>query len=303
MYTSLMIPSLLVSLVLQFQWSVEAFALFGVLHSFRRDSTQGGQLFATMEELSDMSRSSILESEDVLRAAAAITRDSCPLLGVKSVGVDYGLVRTGIAATVGYNPKPLEIISDLNNTEVCERIVEICHSEQVQQVIVGLPLHKNGTEAEQTNLTRVFAAELAVKVLQTFGPNVPVYMWDERYTSKEAAARAHSRDPNQVLYGILDAEAACIILENFYNDNGEGAERVPVAEEIVARYQEIWELKQKQEEALAEAALSDRYARLQWRKEAMERDRQLEARLLAMSGTSSSRSSPSKKKKKGKQKR
>jgi putative Holliday junction resolvase len=214
------------------------------------------------------------------------------------VGVDYGLVRTGVAATVGYNPKPLEIISDLNNTEVCHRVVEICRSEQAQQVIVGLPLHKNGTEAEQTNLTRVFASELALKVLSALGPDVPVYMWDERYTSKEAAARAHSRDPNQVLYGLLDAEAACIILENFYTDSGEGAERVQVSEEIVKHYQDVWEQAQQQEELLAQAALADRYSRLQWRKEAMERDRQQEAE-LAISGASTK----TKKKKKGKHKR
>jgi len=299
---SLLLPSILASLVPHWSTLSEAY-----VHSRisvgggwlqKRSDNNGRRLHASMDELSDMSRSSVLQSQDVLRAAAAVTRDSCPLLGIKSVGVDYGLVRTGVAATVGYNPKPLEIISDLNNTEVCERVVEICRSEQAQQVIVGLPLHKNGTEAEQTHLTRVFAAELAIKVLHSLGPDVPVYMWDERYTSKEAAARAHSRDPNQVLYGILDAEAACIILENFYTDSGEGAERVPVSEELVNKYQEIWQERQKEEEALTQAALADRSFRLQWRKDAMERDRELEAQ-----AATSSTSIKSKKKKKGKQKR
>jgi hypothetical protein len=39
---------------------------------------------------------------ELIRAAASLTQDSCRLLGVKSVGVDYGLSRTGIAATVGF---------------------------------------------------------------------------------------------------------------------------------------------------------------------------------------------------------
>ena len=233
-------------------------------------------------------------SDNVLRAAASVTRDACPLLGVKSVGVDYGTVRTGVAATVGYNPKPLDILSDLNNTEVCQSLVEICRSEQAKQVIVGLPLHKNGTEAEQTNLTRIFAAELAHHVLFELGPECPVYMWDERYTSKEAAARAHSRNPSQFLYGTLDAEAACIILEHFYNDNGKGAERVQVTEEALKLYEEISRERVLREEAMVRAALEERDSRLQWRKEAMERDRLLQ---LKMSEESESALSSQKKKK------
>lgn len=102
----------------------------------------------------------------IMSAAAAITQESCQLLGVKSLGVDYGLVRTGVAATVGYDPTPLKILSHLNNTEVSKQVVEMCRVEQANQVIVGLPLHKNGTEANQTTITRAFAAELADHVIR-----------------------------------------------------------------------------------------------------------------------------------------
>ena len=102
----------------------------------------------------------------IMSAAASITKESCKLLGVKSLGVDYGLVRTGVAATVGYDPKPLKILSNLNNTEVSQHVIALCRAEQADQVIVGLPLHKNGTEANQTSITRVFAAELAEHVIR-----------------------------------------------------------------------------------------------------------------------------------------
>lgn len=102
----------------------------------------------------------------IILAAAAITKESCRLLGIKSLGVDYGLVRSGVAATVGYDPTPLRILSNLNNTELSQHIVEICRSEQASQVIVGLPLHKNGTEANQTTITRMFAAELADNLMR-----------------------------------------------------------------------------------------------------------------------------------------
>jgi putative transcription antitermination factor YqgF len=213
-------------------------------------------------------------------AAAAVTQQSCQLLGVKSVGVDYGLVRTGLAATVGYSPKPLAILSDLNSTEVCHQVIKHCKAEQASQIIVGLPLHKNGTEAEQTNVTRIFATELATIALQTLGPKVPVYMWDERYTSKEAAARAHSHDPNRWLHGTLDADAACIILEHYYNSNGKDAHQVLPPKEVQEECIRVWEIARNREEESLRAAMEQRQGgRTLKRQEAMERARQLEAEM------------------------
>ena len=232
----------------------------------------------------------------LVEAAASATQESSKILGVKSLGVDYGLVRTGIAVTVGFEPKPLAILSDLNSTQVCEKVVEICKSEQANRVIVGLPLHKNGTEAEQTNITRVFASELSLHVIKGLGPSVPVYLWDERYTSKEAAARAHSKNPNRQLYGTLDADAACIILENYYDDNGKDAEHVSVPDQIFDECSRFWEEKRIQTERESQAAQRDRDEKSRWRKEAMERDRQLEM----TNGGSVSKSKKKKKKKKRK---
>ena len=240
--------------------------------------------------------------ENVMEAAAGMTQDSCQLLGIKSLGVDYGLVRTGIAVTVGYAPKPLEILSDFNNTQLCDEIVTICQREQgISRVILGLPLHKNGTEAEQTNLTRIFASELAQKVLWGLGPDVPVIFWDERYTSKEAAARLHARDPTQGLYGQLDADAACIILENYYNDNGVGhSELVQVPSDMLAEATRLWEENKMKEELRLRAAQEERDQRLNWRKQAMERDRQLEIKISSSEVAATSNKKKKKKKKKKK---
>ena len=234
----------------------------------------------------------------ILQAAAGITQESCQILGVKSVGVDYGLARTGIAVTIGYDPKPLTILSNLNSTQVCEKIIGTCRTEQANRIIVGLPLHKNGTEAEQTNLTRIFATELANHAIIGLGPNVPVFLFDERYTSKEAAARINSKNPKSSdLYGLLDAEAACIILEQYYNDNGIGAEPVTVPNELYERYKIIWDEKKLLEEERLEAAQKDRESRVRWRKEAMERDRELEQSLAEQSERTKKKKKKKKKKK------
>ena len=90
-------------------------------------------------------------NEILLDAAASLTQESCSLLGVKSIGVDYGVVRTGVAVTVGYDPKPLAILADLNTTQVCQQVVRTCQSERANQVVVGLPLHGRD-HAEQAGL-------------------------------------------------------------------------------------------------------------------------------------------------------
>ena len=118
-------------------------------------------------------------------------------------------------------------------------------------------------------------------------------LFDERYTSKEAAARAHSRDPDRNLQGQLDADAACIILESYYNDNGHGAERVEVDPALYEECAKLWKEKRIQEEKRLREAVMDRNARIAWRKQAMENDRSLEKNIDA-----NSRGKKKKKKKK-----
>jgi putative holliday junction resolvase len=236
-------------------------------------------------------------SSNLVNALASATQSSCKILGLKSIGVDYGLVRTGIAVTVGYNPEPLVILTDLNATETCQQVVQICKSEQAKQIIVGLPLHKNGTEANQTRITRSFASDLAQHAIRTLGPNVPVYLWDERYTSKEAAARAHSRDPSRQLWGLLDAEAACIILENYYHDSGLGAERVDLEQDVKESLKALWQQQRLEDEVKVKAAMEDRDSRMERRRDTILRDRQLAIENSANDDASN------KKKKKPKKKR
>lgn len=215
-------------------------------------------------------------SNEVVDAAAALTQDSSPLLGVKSLGIDYGLSRTGVAVTVGYNPQPLAIL-DSDNRTLFDEILQFAKMEQVSRVVVGLPLHKNGTIAEQTNLTVAFASELAQRLLPFVGDQVLLHLWDERYTSKEAAARAHAKDPHRALYGTLDADAACIILEHYYQDGGVGAHTVEIPEDVRTELLDKWNERKRQDDTTKQALLDEREARIQRRKDAIARDQQAAA--------------------------
>eukprot|EP00984_Skeletonema_dohrnii_P031689 scaffold24521_cov121-Skeletonema_dohrnii-CCMP3373.AAC.3 len=163
---------------------------------------------------------------------------------LRSIGVDYGLTRTGIAiSTGGYHPRPLAILSNLNATELSTTVVNYVISEQATNIVLGLPLHKDGSDSEQSNITREFGQFLLQEVRKRCGTNISITLWDERYTSKEAASRIQaeaiarkSRIPSASdLETELDADAACIILEDYYKELGEDGELIVLENEAVER--------------------------------------------------------------------
>jgi putative Holliday junction resolvase len=239
-------------------------------------------------------------SDNLLRAAAELTTDTSSLLGVKSIGVDYGLVRTGLAATCGYEPEPIAIVSDLNNTQLSQKIVKLAESEKASQIILGLPFHTNGTEAEQTIITREFARNLVCAVYAHFGPDkMPIYLWDERYTSKEAAARLRAANPRANTYKELDAEAACIILEYYYEDNGIGAQRVELPDDknIMEALRQAWEMKKEEDRRRLKELREMRMNPHEPRKAMIERARLLDEKLARDNNRTSVKKKKKKKKK------
>jgi putative holliday junction resolvase len=85
------------------------------------------------------------------------------------------------------------VVKDLAELE------RIAREEQIDALVIGLPLTLRGEEGQQAARVRRFAA--AVEKL-----SLPVSLYDERHTSTEAAIRG-ARD--------IDAGAATILLEDF----------------------------------------------------------------------------------------
>ena len=244
-------------------------------------------------------------------ALASHAKQSSPLLGAKSIGIDYGGVRTGLAATIGYDFRPLRIVSDLNNTDLCAEVVATVRSENAERVVVGLPLYKNGTESERSNITRCFAEELSAAVLSNFGPDFGgVYLWDERYTSKEAKARIMSTAKGRGnvrsaddLDGTIDADAACLILEHYYQNSGEGAELVTIREGYVRdKCLEAWELEKKKQNQAKDETIRKREEALNARQLMMNRIKEMEAAASSDDDGTGQRKNKKKKKKKRKKK-
>ncbi|KAK1735060.1 RuvX/YqgF family protein [Skeletonema marinoi] len=165
-------------------------------------------------------------------------------------------------------------LSNLNTTELSTTIVNYVISEQATNIVLGLPLHKDGSDSEQSNITREFGQFLLQEVRKRCGTIISITLWDERYTSKEAASRIQaeaiarkSRIPSaSELETELDADAACIILEDYYKELGEDGELIVLENEAVERecaeiYVRNMELQEERRRSMMEKREKGRNAR------------------------------------------
>ena len=98
------------------------------------------------------------------------------------LGIDHGTRRVGIAVS---DPEAafafaLETHVEGRDGSVLEHLARLVRERGAESVIVGLPLTADGREGTSAVRARRFAERL-----QSALP-VPVELWDERYTSREA---------------------------------------------------------------------------------------------------------------------
>lgn len=93
------------------------------------------------------------------------------------LSIDYGVRRTGLAVT-----DPLKIIAGGLTTVETPRILvflqDYIKKEKVERFVVGLPKQTNGRDSDNLPRVRTFVGQLKKNF-----PDIPVDMWDERYTS------------------------------------------------------------------------------------------------------------------------
>ncbi len=133
---------------------------------------------------------------------------------------DYGVKRTGVASgelEIGV-AHPLATIRADTRAARFAAIDKLIREWQPGLLVVGLPLHPDGTAHELTRAARNFAAELEARY------QVPLFLHDERYTSAVAEAEMQtagksgvkSRHPESK-HGV-DARAAQLILQGFFDE-------------------------------------------------------------------------------------
>ena len=128
------------------------------------------------------------------------------------LGIDYGTKRVGIATT-----DPLQIISSalttVPNKDIFSFLAQYLATEEVECIVVGDPMHKDGKPAQIAHLVVGF-----VRKLKELYPDIEIAMQDERYTSRDAkqiilqsgAKKKKRRDKS-----LVDKVSAALILQAY----------------------------------------------------------------------------------------
>lgn len=128
------------------------------------------------------------------------------------MAIDYGRKRTGVAVT-----DPLQICANgLPTVRSCDLLTflkQYASKENIEAFIVGEPKNLEGNPSENMKYVASFVQSLN----KTF-PQIPVIMWDERFTSSIAhqemiAAGFKKKDRREK--GKADEMAAVLILTSY----------------------------------------------------------------------------------------
>jgi putative Holliday junction resolvase len=131
---------------------------------------------------------------------------------VRIMGLDFGTKRIGVAMSdeLLLTAQGLDTIQRKELKIDLALIKAIVDSNQVSEIIVGLPLNMNGTYSEKTREAVLFVGELEKAV------SIPVKTWDERLTSMQADRAMLEGDMSRAKRRKLsDRLAAQIILQSY----------------------------------------------------------------------------------------
>jgi putative pre-16S rRNA nuclease len=103
---------------------------------------------------------------------------------VKVLALDYGSARTGVAVSdpTGTVARPLGVVERAASEDGIARLVELARKENVECIVVGLPITLRGEHGAQAEETDRFVELLRAAV------DLPVESFDERFTTKLAEA-------------------------------------------------------------------------------------------------------------------
>lgn len=128
------------------------------------------------------------------------------------MGIDYGRKRTGVAVT-----DPLQIVANNLATVPTHTLMQFIKDyiarEQVERIVIGKPTQLNGEPSESMKYITPFVNRLSKEL-----PDMPIVMYDERFTSTiahQAMIDGGMKKTDRRDKGRVDAIAATIILNDY----------------------------------------------------------------------------------------
>lgn len=131
------------------------------------------------------------------------------------LAIDAGGRRVGVAMSdeTRMLASPVTVLDRRNGlAPVLDALAGLAQREGVTQIVVGLPLNADGSSGRQADKASAFA-RLVERVV-----GLPVAMWDERLSTREAEALAREAGRNVRRLrerGEMDALAAAAILQDY----------------------------------------------------------------------------------------
>jgi len=129
---------------------------------------------------------------------------------MRYLAIDYGDKRTGLAIcdhdeTIA---SPLAVIQ--GQKDLLKKIADVVQTENVEAIVMGLPLNMDDSQGPQVKLVFKFADRLKEHL------NIPIHFQDERLSTFSAEEKLAAADFTRgKKKKRLDAVAAATILETF----------------------------------------------------------------------------------------
>ena len=122
---------------------------------------------------------------------------------MKVLALDYGSARTGVAVSdpTGTIARPVEVVRHVGSEQGLARVLELARREEVERILVGLPMTLRGERGAQAAETERFIEALRA------ASDVPVESFDERFTTRLARGTATTAPE--------DAAAAAHLLSSY----------------------------------------------------------------------------------------
>ena len=136
-------------------------------------------------------------------------------LAGRLLALDLGEKRVGVAVSdeLRLTVRPLPALNRTSWKKLLREVAQLVREFDASGLVIGLPLSPDGSVGTAATEAKRLAGNFALSL------KLPVYLQDERLTSREAeeALRAAGHS-TETLRHLIDSEAAAIILRDFLAD-------------------------------------------------------------------------------------
>jgi putative Holliday junction resolvase len=134
---------------------------------------------------------------------------------LRILGIDYGDRKIGLALSdrLGFTAQPLQSYRLKNKIEDEKFFKKLAAEYEITEVVVGFPLRMDGSTGTRGQKTQEFARWLE-QIL-----NLPIFLWDERLTTKQAQRILSTRRMAPRAKKELEDQISAVIILSTYLEN------------------------------------------------------------------------------------